>query len=109
MICAFITAAAGIVASRVIFASFLLSLLRRPMSVFEQSLSGVVLNLVAEDTAELDYVVHFTLRSMLMVVLSAAGTAAVIVSVTPWAGVAMLLSVPGYAAVQVQKSKPEGS
>ena len=101
MACAFITAAGGIKASRTLFAAFLSGLLRAPIRFYEQNTSGRILNRCSEDMAELDYVVHFTLRSMLMVILQACGVLGVIMWVTPLAGVGVVVVVPAYLFVQV--------
>lgn len=101
MICAFITAIGGIVASRKMFAAFLAKLLRNPVRLFEQRLMGVIMNRCSDDMAALDYVVHFTFRSMLMVIMSAIGSALVVFASTPWALVTLPFVVPGYFYVQV--------
>ncbi|GFR84872.1 multidrug resistance-associated protein 1 [Elysia marginata] len=100
MMCAFITALAGISASRELFSQFLARLLRNPLSFFERRQTGVILNRCSEDMAELDYVVHFSVRSMLMVVLSALGTAIVMAYATPWILVLFPILTPPYILVQ---------
>lgn len=101
MLCAFITALGGIVASRKMFAIFLTNLLRNPLRFFEQHPQGVILNRCSDDVATLDYVVHFCLRSMLMVIMSAIGSAVVIMASLPWTLITLPMLVPGYFFVQV--------
>ncbi|KAK3704049.1 hypothetical protein RRG08_049006 [Elysia crispata] len=101
MACAFITALGGIAASRELFFQFLGRLLRSPLSFFERRQTGVILNRCSEDMAELDYVVHFSVRSMLMVVLSAVGTAIVMAYATPWILVMFPILAPPYLLAQV--------
>ena len=101
MACAFITALGGISASRELFSQFLARMLSSPLSFFERRQTGTILNRCSDDMAELDYVVHFSVRSMLMVVLSAVGTAIVMAYATPWILVLFPILAPPYIIVQV--------
>ena len=79
-------------------------LLHAPLSWFWQRLQGEVLNRASEDFAELDYVIHFTFRSMLMVILAALGTAAIIAASTPPALIGVVVAIPAYWYTQVRPS-----
>ncbi|XP_055876896.1 multidrug resistance-associated protein 1-like isoform X2 [Biomphalaria glabrata] len=98
--CSFLTALGGLVASRRLFAQFLNHLLRNKLSFFEQTSQGTILNRCSDDIADLDYAIHFSVRSMLMVILSSLGTAFVIIYSTPWALALFPFIVPVYWAVQ---------
>lgn len=101
MMCAFSTALGGIFASSKLFAQFLSVVMRNPLSFIQQYKTGAILNHCSQDMAELDDVVHFTLRSMLMVIMSSVGSVFIIIYTTPWALVTLPFLVPGYCAVQV--------
>ena len=73
------------------------------MSFFEECMMGTILNRCSEDMAELDHVVHFTLRSMINCILGAAGTFGIILEATPKAVFGLLPLMAVYGFVQVLK------
>jgi ABC-type multidrug transport system fused ATPase/permease subunit len=106
MICAYSTAVAGVMVSQVFFSKLLLSLLRAPLSLFETTLTGRILNHCSDDITELDLVMPFTLRSMINCVLDLVGKIAVIGYSTPIALAFSLVPAAGYWAIQVQSTLP---
>ncbi|WAQ96707.1 MRP1-like protein [Mya arenaria] len=73
-------AVCGIRASRVIHLVLLANVLRLPITFFDVTPQGRVLNIIAQDMADIDYVVPFTMRSMLNVVLQALASLGFIVA-----------------------------
>ena len=100
-LCAWGTAVGGVVASRALFSDLLVSLLRCPLSFYMLTPVGRVLNRCCEDVAEVDYVVPFTLRSMVNCVLLVMGTVGMIVYATPLAACPLPLPALGYFIIQV--------
>ncbi|KAL8573178.1 hypothetical protein ACOMHN_036163 [Nucella lapillus] len=106
MLCAWWTAVGGLAASHVLFSRLVASLLRCPMSFYTVTPMGRVLNRCSEDVAELDYVVPFTLRSMMNCVLLVVGTVGLVVASTPLVACSLPLPALGYWAIQVGRSEP---
>ena len=101
MLCALGTAIGGVVASRSLFSGLLANLLRRPLSFYTVTPMGQVLNRCSEDIAELDYVIPFTLRSVMNCLLQLIGTVGMIVYTTPLAAVPLPVLAVGYFMIQV--------
>ena len=66
---AFIMAYGGIVASRHLFMAMTKSVLRFSMGFFDSTPTGRLLNRFSEDVADIDYVMPFTVRSMINTIL----------------------------------------
>jgi len=77
---AYCMAKSGIKASRVIFLLLISNVLRLPMSFHDTTPRGRLLNRISDDMADIDYVVPFTLRSMLNVILQALFSFGIIVA-----------------------------
>lgn len=77
---AFLMAICGIKASRKFYLVILNSLLHQPISFHESNPSGRVLNRLSDDMAEIDYVIPFTVRSMINVILQALASFGIIMA-----------------------------
>ena len=73
----------GIKASRVFFYRFFTNIMHQPMSFFDTVPKGRVLNRTSEDIAQVDYVVPFTFRSMINLILKTFSIFGVIVGTVP--------------------------
>jgi len=100
-IAAFSMAMCGIRASRVIYLVLLANVLHLPMSFYDTTPQGRVLNIMSADMADIDYVVPFTLRSMINVVLQAGASLTVIVASLHWVIVVLPPLIIVYFFVQV--------
>lgn len=80
---AFLMAYGGVVASQVIYAKFLNCIVKSPMQFYEQTPMGRLLNRFSEDIAEVDYAIHFSVRSLMNLVLQCTIILGVIISTTP--------------------------
>ena len=76
-------AVCGIRASTVFFHKFFHNIMCQPMSFFDTNPKGRVINRASEDIAEIDYVVPFTFRSMINLILKMIGTFGVIIGSLP--------------------------
>lgn len=83
MVSAFVMAIGGVVASRKFYNHLLFALIRSPMSFYDQTPMGRIMNRYTADILELDLIVPFTLRSMLNVILQTLSNLGVIVYTTP--------------------------
>lgn len=83
MVSAYGTAAAGILASKVIYDRLLKSMFHSELSFFEKTPSGRILNRHSEDMADVDYSVPFAFRSMINVILQAIANLSMIIYATP--------------------------
>lgn len=101
MLCALGTAIGGVVASRVLFNNLITAFLHAPMAFFDTNPIGRLLNRCSEDIVELDYVMPFTVRSMVNCVLLIAGTLGVTVYTTHLVAAIIPLPAVGYWAIQV--------
>ncbi|KAK7506164.1 hypothetical protein BaRGS_00002276, partial [Batillaria attramentaria] len=106
MACAWGTAVAGVVASRLFFFRLIQALLHCPMWFHEVTPVGRLMNRCCDDVAEIDYVVPFTLRSMANCVLLTIGTLAVIIYTTPLAACPLPFLATGYVLIQYFYAAP---
>lgn len=83
MVSAFVMAIGGVVASQKFYYRLLTALVRSPMSFYDKTPMGRIMNRYTADILELDLIVPFTLRSMLNVILQTVSNLAVIVYTTP--------------------------
>ena len=106
MISAFTMAFGGIYASAILHLDLLNNILHGPLIFFEQTPMGRILNRFTNDMATIDFVMPFTIRSIINCVLQMTGTLCVIGATTPMC----LASVPPlvllYYIVQVLHLKP---
>ena len=72
------------------------------MTFYETTPMGAVMNRYSEDVAEIDFVVPFTVRSMVNSVLKALGDFGVIIVTTPLALIGILVVCPAYFFSQVK-------
>ena len=73
----------GIKASTVFFYKLFHNIICQPMCFFDTNPKGRILNRASEDIAELDYVVPFTFRSMINLILKMISTLGVIAGAMP--------------------------
>ena len=69
MISAFVMASGGIAASRIMYTNLVKQLLRTPMYIYDCTPMGRLLNLVSQEISIIDYVMPFTIRSIINTVL----------------------------------------
>lgn len=79
-IAAYFMAVSGIRASRVIFLLLISNIFRLPLTYFDRTPQGRVLNILSQDMADIDYVLPFSMRSMLNVILQALASFGIIVA-----------------------------
>lgn len=101
-IAAFLMAISGIKASRVLFLRLISNIFHLPLTYFDKTPRGRVLNILSEDLAEVDYVMPFTVRSMLNVILQALASFGIILANLPLFLVALLPLGVVYYFLQVQ-------
>lgn len=95
-------AVSGIKASRVIFLRLLSNMLHLSLTYFDKTPRGRVLNIVAQDMAEIDYVIPFTIRSMINVILQALASFGIIIANLRLFIVALVPLAVLYYFIQVQ-------
>ncbi|XP_067673483.1 multidrug resistance-associated protein 1-like isoform X3 [Haliotis asinina] len=100
MACALATQISGIAASRNLHHEVIVSLLNTPLSYFDQTPIGRIMNRCSDDIAELDLVMPFTIRSMFNVILGAVGSSVIILYTTPLVAVAIPVVVIVYVPIQ---------
>ena len=83
MLSAFVMAIGGVVASRKFYRHLLAKLMRSPMSFYDMTPMGRIMNRYTADILELDLVVPFTLRSMLNTVIQTFSNLGVVIYSTP--------------------------
>ena len=81
---AFVMAIGGVIASRKFYNHLVHNLLRSPMSFYDQTPMGRIMNRYTADILELDLVVPFTLRSMLNTILQTVSNLGVVIYSTPY-------------------------
>ena len=96
----------GIKASTVFFYKLFHNIMCQPMCFFDTNPKGRVLNRASEDVAELDYVVPFTFRSMINLILKMIATLGVIAGAMPLFITCILPLAVIYYFVQVHAFKP---
>lgn len=104
MACALATQISGIAASRNLHHEVIVSLLNTPLSYFDQTPIGRIMNRCSDDIAEIDLVMPFTIRSMFNVILGAVGMCGIIFYTTPLVAVAIPVFVIVYVPIQVGQS-----
>ena len=92
---AFTLAWGGVVASRLLHERLLTSILSATMAFLARMPKGRLLNRFSGDMAEVDFVMPFTVRSMINTIVGGAMTLAVVASATPL----VLLLLPPLAVV----------
>ena len=97
MVCAFSLAAAGVVASRHIHSDLLCHILRCPITFFETTPRGRIINRFSQDLADVDFVMPFTVRSVINVFYSLVAHIGVIAFATPY----VLVSLPVFALIYI--------
>lgn len=83
MLSAYVMAIGGVIASRKFYRRLLFVLIRSPMSFFDQTPMGRIMNRYTADIIEIDLVVPFTMRSMLNVILQTFSNLGVVIYTTP--------------------------
>lgn len=101
---AWVTAMAGVKAAGSCFASLLDALMHWPMTQYDCTPMGQIINRYSQDVAEVDSVVPFSVRSVINCVLAAVGTFSIIVSITPLAACTLPFLAAGYFCIQVGKN-----
>lgn len=101
-IAAYFMAVSGIRASRVIFLLLISNIFRLPLSYFDRTPQGRVLNILSQDMADIDYVLPFSMRSMLNVILQALASFGIIVANLHLFVVVLLPLGIAYYFIQVQ-------
>ena len=76
---AFIVAKCGIKASKQLFVNLFTNIMRVPMLFYDITPRGRILNRISDDINDIDMIMPFSVRSMVNVILVAAGTVGVIV------------------------------
>jgi ABC-type multidrug transport system fused ATPase/permease subunit len=95
MVCAFSLAAAGVVASRNIHSDLLCHIIRCPMAFFETTPRGRIMNRFSQDLSDVDFVMPFTVRSVINVFYGTVAHLGVIAYATPY----FLVSLPVFAVI----------
>ena len=95
MLCAFAMAVGGIRASRRLHYSLVTAVVCAPYSFFCVTPRGRLINRFSEDIANIDFVMPFTVRSMMNTILGAFASIFVITYATPL----FLISVPPFAII----------
>lgn len=98
---AFAVAFGGILASDRLFLGLLKGLLRYPMQIYQEHSMGQFINRYSSDLAEIDYVVPFTIRSMINVVLQLIVTVVLIMYAVPAFGIIIPVLAILYVFIQV--------
>lgn len=101
ILCAFTMALGGIIASRKLYHALVHCLLHAPLLFFERTPTGRVLSRLSEDTSTVDYVLPFTTRAMINLLLSAVSIVFVIAFTSPMFLVSLPPLVTVYFFVQV--------
>lgn len=79
-IAAFFMALSGIKASRVLFHLVVSNISHLPLTFFDKTPRGRVLNILSQDMAEVDFVMPFTVRSMINLILQALASFGIIIA-----------------------------
>ena len=104
MLCSSYTiATAGIIASRSLHSKMLANILRAPMSFFDTTPTGRILNRFSKDMCIIDEAVPQSLRTFLYTFFSVISTVTVIVIATPTFGVVIIPLGIFYLLTQVSK------
>ena len=98
---AFSLATAGIFASRTLHDSLLKNILRSPMSFFDTTPLGRILNRFSKDIYVIDEVIPNTMRSFMLTFFSVISTLIVIMIATPTFGIVIIPLGVFYLLVQV--------
>ena len=98
MVSAYTMAFGGICASATLHLELINNTLRGPLLFFERTPLGRILNRFTEDMATIDFVMPFTIRSMINCVLQMTGTLCVIGVNTAGQGEALWCSMPCHSA-----------
>ncbi|XP_062573234.1 multidrug resistance-associated protein 1-like [Saccostrea cucullata] len=99
-VAAFSMALGGILASDRLFLGLLKHLLNCPMQIFQEHSMGQFINRYSSDIAEIDFIVPFTIRSMVNILLQLASVLGLILYAVPAFGIIIPILVILYYVLQ---------
>ena len=98
---AFSIAYGGIKASRTLHDGMLGNIIRSPMSFFDTTPLGRLLNRFSKDIYTIDQVIPLSMRAFLMTFMNCVSTVIVITVASPWFLIVMVPLLVVYVAIQV--------